>query len=189
MQIRDFDRIVENVKRLTFLRDVHLRLGYLHVELFSVLSRDNILKYQPNFSPQGDKIAFVKTDSTTRSHNIWIMDADGGSPRQLTREKGLSTLPSFAPDGRALTFTSNFKDKNYDIYLLDIASLRITRLTQHPGLDTYSRFSPDGTKLIFVSNRGGNQQIWVMNKDGSGAKQITSGDAESVSPAWGEIKE
>ncbi len=42
MQIRDFSRIMDNLKYLVRLRDEHRRRGYLHVELFNVLSRDNI---------------------------------------------------------------------------------------------------------------------------------------------------
>lgn len=154
-----------------------------------VLIRDNILKYRPVFSPRGDKVAFVKVDSSTRSHHLWLMNADGSNPRQLTKGKGLMTLPDFSPDNTTITFTSNFNDNNYEIYTLDIASLKINRLTKHPGLDSHSRFSTDGSKVVFVSNRSGNQQIWVMDKDGSNPKQITDGEAESVSPAWGEIKE
>jgi radical SAM protein with 4Fe4S-binding SPASM domain len=42
MQIRDFERIIGNLRTLVSLRDERMRRGHLHLELFNVLSRDNI---------------------------------------------------------------------------------------------------------------------------------------------------
>ena len=154
-----------------------------------VLTRDSMLKYQPAFSVDGAKVAFVRADPKTLAHHIWLIDADGSHPRQLTHKTGFSTLPSFSPDGKRVTFTSNYQDGNYEIYILNVENLQITRVTHYPGLDTHSRFSRDGQKLVFVSDRGGNQQVWVMDIDGKNAKQLTSGTEESINPSWGEIRE
>ena len=40
------------------------------------------------------------------------------------------------------------------------------RLTNSPAIDTSPCFSPDATRIVFNSDRGGSQQIYVMNADG-----------------------
>jgi Tol biopolymer transport system component len=152
-----------------------------------ILTKDRVLKYQPKFSPDGKQIAFVKADKTSLTHQLWLMDTDGGSPRQITHiPEGFDTLPDFSPDGKSVVFTSNRDREGYDIYLFNIAPKKITRLTRDSGLDTHAVFSPDGTKIVFVSNRGGNQQIWVMGRDGSSIVQLTDGADESLNPVWAE---
>src|SRR5678816_4738570 len=54
---------------------------------------------QPHYSPDGKSIAFVSDRS--QSDNLWIMNADGSSPRALTRENDQRfQSPAFTPDGK-----------------------------------------------------------------------------------------
>jgi Tol biopolymer transport system component len=53
--------------------------------------------------------------------------------------------------------------------------------TINEGMDSYS---PDGKKIAFVSNRSGVYEIYSMNLDGSGVKQITHGP-EAHAAKWG----
>ena len=52
-------------------------------------------------------------------------------------------------------------------------------------IDSNPRFSPDGRRVAFVSNRSGAYQIWIANRDGGGAFQLTSVTTPYVgSPSW-----
>ena len=73
-----------------------------------------------------------------------------------------------SPDGRTIAF-----DLLGDIYTMPIAGGRPTRITQGLAFDMQPRFSPDGRLIAFTSDRGGGDNIWVMNADGSGARAIT----------------
>ncbi|HQP12276.1 MAG TPA: hypothetical protein PK470_05895 [Candidatus Omnitrophota bacterium] len=152
-----------------------------------VLTREGVLKYQPSFSWQCDKIVFVKADLTSASHHIWIMDADGKNQEQVTAGEGFFTLPAFSPDQKTLVMTAARNTDDYDIYTLDLKDKTLTRLTQEPGLDTHANFSPDGESIVFVSNRTGSQQIWSMDKNGRNLKQITPGPEECVAPVWSRV--
>ena len=68
-----------------------------------------------------------------------------------------------SPDGRTIAF-----DLLGDIYTMPIAGGRPTRITSGLAFDMQPRFSPDGRLIAFTSDRGGGDNIWVMNADGIG---------------------
>ncbi len=49
------------------------------------------------------------------------------------------------------------------------------RLTDSPGYDAEATVSPKGDKIVFTSTRSGDLELYTMNLDGSGVKQVTSG--------------
>lgn len=70
---------------------------------------------------------------------------------------------------------------------MDPDGLRLTNLTRgqkQKGRDSDPQWSPDGTRLAFVSDRDGTNDIWLMNTDGSGAKNLTRGAGDDLSPRW-----
>ena len=73
-----------------------------------------------------------------------------------------------SPDGRTLAF-----DLLGDIYTMPIAGGTPTRISSGLAFDMQPRFSPDGRLIAFTSDRGGGDNIWVMNADGTGARAIT----------------
>jgi TolB protein len=50
--------------------------------------------------------------------------------------------------------------------------------------NAYPSFSPDGSKILFQSNRTGNWDVFVMNADGSGSRQLTDNPAADLTPSW-----
>ena len=73
-----------------------------------------------------------------------------------------------SPDGKTIVF-----DLLGDIYSLPIHGGRAKALRTGIPFEIQPRFSPDGTKISFTSDAGGGDNIWIMNVDGSDAKQIT----------------
>ena len=72
-----------------------------------------------------------------------------------------------------------------DLWTLPLAGGEATRLTEGAAWDGQASFSPDGERIAYVSDRGGNEQIWVMNADGTDAQQVTEEDVARVTwPAW-----
>ena len=47
------------------------------------------------------------------------------------------------------------------------------RLTSQAGNNGFPAFSPDGKQLVFRSGRGGHKNLYIMNSDGTGIKQLT----------------
>jgi len=73
-----------------------------------------------------------------------------------------------SPDGNTIVF-----DMLGDIYTLPIAGGQAKLLRQGHAFEVQPRFSPDGKKISFTSDAGGGDNIWIMNADGSDAKQLT----------------
>ncbi len=62
---------------------------------------------QPRFSPDGSEIAF--TSDAGGGDNLWVMNADGSDPRQLTKEDfRLLNNPWWSPDGRYIAARKHF---------------------------------------------------------------------------------
>ena len=69
---------------------------------------------------------------------------------------------------------------------------RLRQLTFELGGDWTPRFSPDGEKIVFISDRTGNDEIWIMNYDGTNQRQLTFNEEKrdnfpSFSPDGQEI--
>src|SRR5262245_41785552 len=81
----------------------------------------------------------------------------------------------FAPKTPAGTIAfSSIGPRSWDIYLTDLQTLQTRRLTDHAALDYNATFSPDDKQLIFVSEREGNPRLFVIQRDGTGLKRLTS---------------
>ena len=118
--------------------------------------------------------------------NIYLSDYDGARQTRVTVTKSLDITPAWAPDARAIAFTS-YRSGYPDIIVADIFGKR-TSATPARGTSERHNFlpawSPDGTKIAFMSNRDGNPEIYVMNRDGGGMRRLTNHPATDVTPTW-----
>jgi imidazolonepropionase-like amidohydrolase/Tol biopolymer transport system component len=85
-----------------------------------------------------------------------------------------------SPDGRTIAFTLLG-----DIYTMPIAGGTPRRIAEGLAYEVHPRFSPDGKRIAFTSDRGGGDNIWVMNSDGSDKRQVTKEDFRLLNqPTW-----
>lgn len=86
----------------------------------------------------------------------------------FTTDEGTWMNLDVSPDGNHIVF-----DLLGDIYLLPMSGGKAELLRGGHAFEVQPRFSPDGKHISFTSDAGGGDNIWVMNSDGSDAKQIT----------------
>ena len=85
-----------------------------------------------------------------------------------------------SPDGRTIAF-----DLLGDIYTMPITGGTPVRIAAGLPYETQPRFSPDGKRIAFTSDRGGGDNIWMMNADGSDKRQVTREDFRLLNqPSW-----
>lgn len=87
---------------------------------------------------------------------LWVANADGSNPRQITHLGGANFAPSFHPDGKRIIFSSNYetpRSGNFDLYLVNLDGTGLTKITTAGTFDGFPMFSPDARKLVWASNR------------------------------------
>lgn len=130
------------------------------------------------FSPDGKMIVwragYPKTAADTADYltllrnrlvrparvEVWVANADGTSPRQVTALGGANFAPVFTPDGKRIIFSSNFekpRSGEFDLFLVNLDGTGLEKVTTHPDFDSFPMFSYDGRKLIWASNRNQTQ--------------------------------
>jgi eukaryotic-like serine/threonine-protein kinase len=122
------------------------------------------------YSPDGRKVAFESARGGTE--NIWLSNADGSHPIQLTTSTSFSGTPRWSPDGRRLVFDS-LAAGNWDLYVVGADGGTPRRLTQEPSEDGTGSWSRDGRSIYFHSDRTGRSEVWKIPSDGGTAVQVT----------------
>jgi len=89
-------------------------------------------------------------------------------PVNISVDEGTWMNVDVSPDGKTIAF-----DLLGDIYTLPIGGGAATRVAEGLPFEMQPQFSPDGRKIAFTSDRGGGDNIWVMNADGSDKRQLT----------------
>lgn len=124
--------------------------------------------YNAVWSPDGKKCLYVKGSMAKNQAKIWVMDANGGNPTQLSTGTGSynDIDPRWSTDGKRIVFASNRGTvkgrQNYDIWIMDADGQHVTQLTTNSSCDDKPVFAPDNKTIFFRSNRGLVWDIWVM---------------------------
>jgi serine/threonine protein kinase/WD40 repeat protein len=126
---------------------------------------------------------------------IFIMNADGSNPQQVTDLIFGACQPAWAPDGEHLVFISpctemqdQYPRANLYIITADGSDLKPLETGAEGNFDP--AWSPDGTRIAFTSLRDGSPQIYVLNLGNNLVTRLTgaSGDVHlpdwSMQPAW-----
>ena len=135
----------------------------------------------PSWSPDSSKIAFMS--SRDGNDEIYVMDADGRNPVNLTNHPSWDSSADWSPDGKKIMFFSH-REGQSDIYVMDTDGANVVNLTNHPAEDRVPSWSPRGQWIAFQSTRDGNWEIYVMDADGNNQTRITNHPDKDVRPVW-----
>jgi len=134
-------------------------------------------------------------------YDISVANADGTGTRRITDNPRYDAEGTLSPDGTTIVFTS-LRDGDLDIYTMNVDGTNLKRLTRTLGYDGGPFFSPDGKQIVYrawhpqtaadsteftsllAQNlvRPTRMEIWVMNADGSGQRQITNLGGANFAP-------
>lgn len=125
---------------------------------------------QPQWSPDGTKIAFVRTNTTARPTNkgaIEIMNADGRNVRRITPFRIDAFDPHWSPNGKQILFSTyahpvQFKSAN--LFTMSADGTHRTALTHYSGGRQQAfadDWSPDGKEVLFhrMAFSGSNTEV------------------------------
>jgi TolB protein len=143
--------------------------------------------FDPSLSPDGSMVAF--RSRRDGDNEVYVMDADGRDQRDVSRDAADDWGPNWSPDGRvvfncARGLAIGFRGCAVRPDGSDLRILPIRRYVEYPA------WSPDGSKIAFMSQEPDaagndpNYDIFVVDADGTGLRQLTDAPGEDGFPAW-----
>ncbi|MEM6262497.1 MAG: amidohydrolase, partial [Bacteroidota bacterium] len=87
---------------------------------------------------------------------------------KFTVDEGTWMNLDVSPDGKEVAF-----DLLGDIYTMPISGGKASCIAQGIPFEMQPRYTPDGKRLLFTSDRGGGDNVWIMDRDGENKRQIT----------------
>jgi len=134
----------------------------------------------PAWSPDGSKLAFSGTEGGIS--DLYVLDLETKSVRQLTDDRYADLQPTWAPNGETIAFSTDRAEtdfetldssSNMDLGLIDVETGEITvREPFDDALHHNPQFSPDGQSLYFVSDQDGFKDVYRV--------ELSSGDRYRV---------
>jgi Tol biopolymer transport system component len=174
----------------TSLRDGDLDLYIMQLKSGKVKRITNQLGYDGGawFSPDGSKIIWrasrPKTEAEIKEYKdllaqnlvaptnmeVWVANADGSNPKQVTQLGQANWAPAFLPDSKRIIFASNHEYKRgfpFNLYTMNEDGTDLSKISRDKGFDAFPMFSPNGKKIVFCSNRnnGGTRDTNIFIAD------------------------
>lgn len=163
----DFDPAVDPSGRwLAFASTRHARKPDIYLKsaggtAITQITSDPASDIQPEFSPDGKRIAFAS--DRAGNFDIWVVGIDGSEATQLTREPAHEIHPTWAPDGRRIAYCSlNPASRQWELWLLDLRQPGLRKLI---GYGLYPRWSPTEDLIVYQRARQRGQRwfsIWTL---------------------------
>jgi Tol biopolymer transport system component/DNA-binding winged helix-turn-helix (wHTH) protein len=138
-----------------------------------VIQTSDQWNHSPDFSPDGNRVAFISTRSG--GAELWIADGDGGNVRQLTTfGRAYFRPPRWSPDGSKILVSAGVNGQ-LDLYSVDLTG-HLARLTNDHDDEIAPAWSHDGQSVLFGARRSGTWQVMRLSiADGSRTQLTTDG--------------
>jgi Tol biopolymer transport system component/DNA-binding winged helix-turn-helix (wHTH) protein len=182
--------------RIAFVRGINGATSDLHTVSISGgaptrITWDNQDLVGVDWSADGRSLIYA-TDRAG-GYTIWRVGIDGGDPQLVVGGAAKLKHPSVARSSGRVTYESWAYEINlWETPIVDRLDLEgDLSSTKRPTVQTSDQWnhspdlSPDQSQLAFISTRSGNAEIWISDRDGSRARQLSAfGRASMRAPRW-----
>ena len=135
--------------------------------------------YDPSWSPDGDRIAFVSNRNRGIAQ-IFVMDADGQNVTELTTQ-WMHQQPAWSPKAERIAYVRNRGGPQ--VWVMDADGGNQRRLTQD-GKNELPTWSPDGKRIAFLSTREPRSHLYLMDENGENQESPTQDMLPKDAPSW-----
>jgi TolB protein len=137
----------------------------------------------PRFSPTSNEVTFMSFG--TGVPRVFIYNIDTNQKEIVGDFPAMSFAPRYSPDGNRIIMSLQSEDgANSNIYEMNLQSRKLRQVTDVAAINTAPSYSPDGGQIVFESDRGGTQQIYMMDAGGGGQNRISFGKGRYSTPVW-----
>jgi dipeptidyl aminopeptidase/acylaminoacyl peptidase len=142
------------------------------------LTTDEAEEFDPDLSPDGQQIVYRRNPDSGSDHaDIWTMDRDGGSRRNLTQAPELSNWsPAWTPDGRIVFASMRDGSAALELWIMHADGGRASRVGA--GWCEYPSASPDGTSYVCSASVGGRYDLVIVTEEGVRTPLTATPDTE-----------
>jgi Tol biopolymer transport system component len=174
-------RLSPDGTRLAVSRDGDLWILDLRASAWTRLTTNADIT-EPQWSPDGRRLAHTVFDTATGFNPPALRNADGSGDARVLRSSGDAWTSDWSPDGRHLAVYGGEVGMNVSVVDLDSAEA-MHAVTRTVAIARNPRFSPDGRWLAYQSNETGRMQVYVVSYPGLGQKRPISTEG-GTEPAW-----
>ena len=147
----------------------------------------------PNFSPNGKLITFVRIKKDGKQQALFAVRPNGSGLRQLTPYSWeVAIKHDWSPDGKLIVLTTNadFVRPNESANLVTIrpdgsGKTDLTRFTGGTENAFAGSFSPDGEQIVFRIESGDTYSLAIIDRDGGNLRRLTTGKGKPRFIDWG----
>jgi TolB protein len=165
----------------TLNRDGHFIPHYMNISTGKIKRLSDKEGFSSRWHPHGGGIDLSLRDKGGYA-DIYSADINGGNLRKLTNSRSDDISPSRSPDGKKMVFVSGRTDLP-QIYVKDLTTGSEERITYDFKYCTSPVWS-SLNKIAFVVAEKGVHDIYTMNPDGTGLRNLTEGDGNNEEPCW-----
>jgi Tol biopolymer transport system component len=145
------------------------------------LLADGFDNLAPAWRPDDHHIVFLSNRRGEGGSDVWEIDVNSGSLRQLTFETNRVMYVSVSADDR-VAYVPFWHDTF--LFAVDLMTGKRRQLTSHTKDNFGARFSPDGQTLAYHSTHTGTSEIWLHYLDGQQETRITDHESWDLYPDW-----
>lgn len=149
----------------------------------------------PSWTRDDQKIIFNR--QIGRNNDIYIANKDGSDLTNISNHRAHDFAPSCSSKTDKVAFLSN-RSGELHLYTIGHDGNGLTDLTPNLASDAFAydnwqnsgswayktSWSPDGKQIVFNALIGGDIELFIVNADGTGLKQITSNNDSDIAPHW-----
>ena len=140
----------------------------------------------PKWSPDGRWISFVEqTEDNGWLHSVFVMKANGQSPRRLTFHHDVSATPgSWSPDSSRLAYSLwLWQEKKYELCIVEVATGKWSHVLRSDD-DIYPIWAPSNKIIFRQFGVPGGPRLFEVNPDGKGFEPCAIFEPGDDDPAW-----